>query len=46
MTYLNRKRQVGKYADSGQIIAVLHNNDHDGVIHACVFKSLYFIKVQ
>jgi len=28
------------------VIAVLHYNNHDGVIHACVLESLYFIKVQ
>jgi len=28
-----------------EAIAVLHYNNHDGVIHACL-KSLYFIKVQ
>jgi len=26
------------------VIAVLHYNIHDGVIHACVLKSWYFIK--
>jgi len=29
-----------------EVIAVLHYNNHDGVIHACVLKSLYFIKIQ
>jgi len=29
-----------------EVIAVLHYNNHDGVIHACVLKSLYFIEVQ
>jgi len=29
-----------------EVIAVLHYNNHDGVIHTCVSKSLYFIKVQ
>ena len=29
-----------------EVIAVLHYNNHDGVIHARVLKSLYFIKVQ
>jgi len=29
-----------------EVIAVLHYNNHDGVIHACVLKSLYFIKVN
>jgi len=33
-----------------EVIAVLHYNYHDGIIHACilksVLKSLYFIKVQ
>ena len=29
-----------------EVIAVLHYNNHDGVIHACVLTSLYFIEVQ
>jgi len=29
-----------------KVIAVFHYNNHDGVIHACVLKSLYFMKVQ
>jgi len=29
-----------------EVIAVLHYDNHDGVINACVLKSLYFIKVQ
>jgi len=29
-----------------EVIAVLHYNSHDGIIHVCVLKSLYFIKAQ
>jgi len=29
-----------------EVIAVLQYDNYDGVIHACVLKSLYFIKVQ
>jgi len=29
-----------------EVIAILHYDNHDGVVHACVLKSLYFIKVE
>jgi len=29
-----------------EVIAVIHYHNHDGVIYACVLKSLYFNKVQ
>ena len=35
-----------RVSHASEVIAVPHYNNHDGVIHVSVLKSLYFIKVQ